>query len=389
MVWIMLRPTFVSLALVCTACPGDDGPAVDTDPSTGSTGTTGGITLTLTDPMVTLSDSGSSSESTGGSSSEGSTTAVLDGTSTGSTTDASATTGTTGEPGGVWEADFASEVIMDPEDDDQGPGTYAYPLGVDDGSSDLRSFQLSYTAADGLLHFTIELTSITENTRISMLLLDDPAWANAGVSSVFTVGGTEVRAPNWNDNGVQMVLMDPSSPLFDFGAINDIDPFSDNPRPDNAIYLREANGAPFLGADGMPSYDDANVQRLDVVVDTAVSPNTMTFDVDANWLVPYLDTTGGNLYVAIWTYTLIDVPMDQWFTIEFGALELTEALGGLPNGAMDNWRDCDAYDVMFFDGAYTQEQFLTVPEMFMGDPSNTVVTFENVGEGVLQVPTGA
>jgi hypothetical protein len=379
MVATMLRPAFASLALLCTACPGDDGPAVDTETSTGTT--TGGITLTLTDPMVTLSDT--SSETTAGpGSSDGSTTAVVDDTGT---TD----TGTTGEPGGVWEADFASDLVLDPEDDDQGPGTYVYPPGVDEGSSDLRSFQLSYTAADGVLHFSIGLTSITENTRISMLLLDDAAWANAGANIVYTVGGTEVRAPNWNDSGVQIILMDPDSPLFDFGAINDIDPFSDNPRPDNAIYLRESSGAPFLGADGMPSYDAGNVQRLAVTVDTAASPSTMTFDVDAHWLVPYLDTTGGNLYVALWTYTLIDVPMPEWYTIEFGALEITEALGGLPAGAMDDWRDCDAYDVMFFDGAYTQAEFLTVPVMFMGDPSNTVVTFENVGEGVLQVPTGA
>jgi hypothetical protein len=380
----MLRRTFASIAslasLALTACPGDDGSPVDTDP-TGSSTSGPNDTLPITDPMMTLSDSSGESTSPG-TGTDGSSTAVLDDTSSG-------TTGTTGEPGGVWMADFASEVVMDPEDDDQGPGTYSYPLGVDDGSSDLRSFQLSYTAADAMLHFTIELTSISDNTRISMLLLDDPAWANAGVDVVYTVGGTEVRAPNWNDSGVQLVLMDPDSPLFDFGAINDIDPFSDNPRPDNAIYLREASGAPFLGADGMPSYSADDVQRLDVTVDTTASPNTMTFDVDANWLVPYLDTEGANLYVAIWTYTLIDLPMDQWFQIEFGALEITEALGGLPGSAMDDWRDCDAYDVMFFDGAYTQEEFLTVPEMFAGDPSNTVVTFENVGEGVLQVPTGA
>jgi hypothetical protein len=289
----------------------------------------------------------------------------------------------------VWEADFASGVVMDPEDDDQGPGTYVYPVGVDEGSSDLRSFELAYTAADGLLHFTVGLTAITENTRIGMLLLDDPSWANAGVDVVYTVGGTEVRAPNWNGTGVQLVLMDPDSPLFDFGADNDIDPFSDDPRPDNAIYLSENNGAPFLGADGMASYDVANLQRIDVTVDTVVAPNTMSFDVDANWLAPHLDTTGGNLYVAIWTYTLIDVPMDQWFQIEFGAVELTEALGGLPNSATDSWRDCDAYDVMFFDVPYTQEEFLYVPARFAGDAAATVVAFENVDEGVLQIPTGA
>jgi len=393
----MLRPSLscacLATLVLCTACPGDDGPSVDTDASTSGTTTSGPSTLTLTDPNVTLTDTSSSSESTATdttATTDGSTTAVLDGTSTGtSTTTGDDTTGTTGEPLSVWMADFSSELVEDPEDDDVGPGSYVYPMGVDAGSSDLRSFQLSYTAADSLLHFSIGLTSITENTRIAMMLLDDPAWANAAMSNfVFTVGGTEVRAPNWNGTGVQMILMDPSSPLFDFGAINDIDPFSDVPRPDNAIYLSEGDGAPFLGADGNPSYDDANLERLEVVVDTAVSPNTMTFEIDANLLAPYLDTESENLYVAIWTYTIIDVPMADWYMIEFGALEMTEALGGLPNSAADNWRDSDAYDMMFFDGAFTQEEFLDVPVMFMGDPTTTVVTFANVGEGVLQVPTG-
>lgn len=386
----MRRHTFASLASIAslalaTACPGDDGSPVDTEATGSSTSSGTNITLALTESMT---QSDTSSESSSGSGTDtGSSTAGLD--SSGTAEGSSTTDATTGEPQGLWMADFASDVIMDPEDDDQGPGSYAYPAGVDEGSSDLRSFELTYSAADGMLHFTLGLTSITENTRISLLLLDDPSWANAGSNNVYTVGGTEVRAPNWNGTGVQLVLMDPASPLFDFGADNDIDPFSDTPRPDNAIYLSESDGAPFLGADGMPSYAVDNLQRLDVTVDAAASPSTMSFDVDANWLIPYLDTDGENLYVAIWTYTLIDLPMDQWFQIEFGALELTGALGGLPDGATDNWRDADVYDVMFFDGAYTQEEFLDVPEMFEGDAAETVVTFENVDEGVLQIPTGA
>lgn len=388
----MHRPTFASLASIATlllaACPGDDAPSVDTESMGSSTSGGTNITLTLTDPMMTLSDTSSGESTSPGTGTEGSSTAVVDDTSSGTAED-STTDATTGEPQGVWMADFASDMEMDPEDDDQGPGTYVYPMGVDDGSSDLRSFEVSYTAADELLHFTIGLTSITDNTRISLMLLDDPAWANAGSNIVYTVGGTEVRVPNWNDTGVQMVLMDPDSTLFDFGAINDIDPFGDTPRPDNAIYLSENDGAPFLGADGMPSYSTDNLLRLDVTVDAAASPNTLSFDIDANLLAPYLATDAENLYVAIWTYTLIELPMDQWFQIEFGAVELTEELGGLPNSAADNWRDCDAYDVMFFEEPYTQEDFLTVPEMFAGDPAETVVTFENVGEGVLQIPTGA
>jgi hypothetical protein len=47
------------------------------------------------------------------------------------------------------------------------------------------------------------------------------------------------------------------------------------------------------------------------------------------------------------------------------------------------------YDVMFFDVPYTQEEFLYVPARFAGDAAATVVAFENVNEGVLQIPTGA
>lgn len=374
-----------ALALALTACPDDPEP-----PVAGSESSTGdsNLTLPVTDPSVTITDP--TTETTSSSSS----TAAVDstGTDTSSSGDPDSSSGSessSGEPPGLWEVDFGSGELLDPEDDDYGPGAYVYPMGVDDASSDLRSFELDYTAADGLLHFTIGLTAITDNTRISMLLLDDDAWANAGASIVYTVGGTEVRGPNWNASGVQLVLMDPDSALFDFGAINDIDPFSNNPRPDNAIYISEANEAPFLGEDGMPSYDLMNLRRLDVTVDTMAMPNTMTFDIDANWLTSYLDTSSSNLYVAIWTYTLIDLPMDQWGQIEFGAVELTEALGGLPNAAQDNWRDCDAYDMMFFDGGFSQEVFLDVPVMFMGDPAGTVVTFDEVGEGVLQVETGA
>ncbi|MEX1367673.1 MAG: glucodextranase DOMON-like domain-containing protein [Nannocystaceae bacterium] len=373
--------------LLC-ACPSDDSPA---DPDT-STGTTGGTaeTLTITDPttITNPTDPDTGSDTSGSS---GSTTAAVDssGTDSGSSSSDDGGSSSSGEPVGVWEVDFSSGTLMDPAGDDYGPGTYVYPMGVPMGTADLRSFQLDYTAASETLSFTIGLEAITDNTRISLLLLDDAAWANAGVDTVFTVGGTEVRGPNWNDSGVQMILMDPASPLFDFGAINDIDPFSDNPRPDNAIYLRESSGAPFLGADGMFSTSMMNLERLGVTVDTMVDPNTLSFDIDANLLSPFLDTNGSNLYVAIWTYTLIDLPMDQWFQIEFGAVELTEALGGLPNAAADNWRDVDAYDMMFFDGGPTQEEFLLVPELFMGDPAGTVVTFESLGEGVLEIPTGA
>ncbi|MCX4242976.1 hypothetical protein OEB96_20270 [Paraliomyxa miuraensis] len=380
---------FALAPLLLLACPADEPTPIETA-SGSSTGDTSNQTLTLSDPSVTVSDT---TPDTGTGSSSGSSTAAVDSGSGSSTADDGSDSGSesSGEPPPpmLWERDFGSGVLLDPEDDDYGPGDYVYPMGVDSGSSDLRTFELDYTAVDGMLHFTLGLTTITENTRISMLLLDDDAWANAGSDIVYTVGGTEVRTPNWNDSGVQLILMDPASPLFDFGAINDIDPFSDNPRPDNAIYLREASGAPFLGEDGMPSYSTMNLRRLDVMVDTMADPNTMSFDVDATWLAPYLDTQSTNLYVAVWTYTLIDLPMDQWFQIEFGAVEITEALGGLPVGTMDDWRDCDAYDMMFFDGAFSQESFLDVPAMFMGDPANTVVTFENVDEGVLQVPTGA
>lgn len=387
-----LRPSalpLASLALLLAACPGDDSPPVDTAASSSTTGETSTQTLTLTDPSVSESDTTPDTTS----SSSGSSTAAVDSSGTDGSSGSSSDSGSesSGEPPppAVWELDFGSGVLLDAQDDDYGPGDYVYPMGVDDTSSDLRSFELDYTAVDGMLHFTIGLTSITENTRIGMMLLDDTSWANAGSDIVFTVGGTEVRSPNWNGSGVQLVLMDPASPLFDFGAINDIDPFSDNPRPDNAIYLSESNGAPFLGEDGMPSYDTMNLRRLDVAVDAAADPNTMSFDLDANWIAPYLDTEASNLYVAVWTYTLIDLPMADWGQIEFGAVEITEALGGLPVGTMDDWRDTDAYDMMFFDGAYSQESFLDVPAMFMGDPADTVVTFGNVDEGVLQVPTGA
>lgn len=373
-------------ALLC-ACPGDDGPPVDPD----SSGTTGGTaeTLTITDPSTITDPTDPGTSSSGGSDS---TTVSADSTSddggSSSSDGAEESSSSSGDPVAVWDADFSSGVVMDPAGDDYGPGTYVYPMGVPMGTADLRSFELSYTAMDQMLHFTIGVEAITDNTRLSLLLLDDPAWANAGVNNVYTVGGVEVRGPDWNDNGVQIVLMDPASPLFDFGAINDIDPFSDNPRPDNAIYLREMNGAPFLGADGMFSSSMMNLERLNVVVDTMVDPNTLSFDLDANLVAPYLDTMSSNLYVALWSYTLIDLPMDQWFQIEFGAVEITETLGGLPNAAADNWRDPDTYDMMFFSGT-TQEEFLTIPEMFMGDPANTVVLFENVDEGVLQIPTGA
>lgn len=372
-------------AALLSACPSDDSPPADPDTS----GTTGGTaeTLTLTDPSTitnpTDPDTGSSGSST--TAADGTT---EDGTGSSSSGDGESSS-SSGEPVGVWEVDFGSGVVMDPAGDDYGPGTYVYPRGVPMGTADLRSFELSYTAADEMLHFTIGVEAITDNTRLSLLLLDDAAWANAGISSVYTIGGTELRAPNWNDSGVQIILMDPASTLFDYAAINDLSPFSDNPAPDNAVYLRELSGAPFLGADGLPSTSMMNLERLSVTVDTMVDPNTLSFDIDANLLTPYLDTESTNLYASLWAYTLIDLPMDEWFQIEFGALELTETLGGLPDSALDNWRDADAYDLMFFGGASTQEQFLIVPEMFVGAADDTVVTFESVDEGVLQIPTGA
>ncbi|MBW2732293.1 MAG: hypothetical protein JRH20_07845 [Deltaproteobacteria bacterium] len=275
----------------------------------------------------------------------------------------------------LWSADFASGQVMDPEEDDTGDGDYTYPAGVPAGSVDLRSFSLAYSATSQTLSLSIGLRAITDHTRVGVLLLDETGFKQGAYD--WTVGGTEIRAPLWNGHGVNMILADPDSMLFDFNATHP-NPTSER-RPDNVIYVHH-DPTQWLGDLGA-STALSDLKRLYVTKKNVDQVPTLEVTVPAADVAPYLDTKTPKLYVLVYAYLVIDDRASPR-RMEYGAYEVTEA----ENANSEWWADCDAYDVAFVDG--NQAALLTVRGNGTQSPeTDEAVHLTRVGEGVLEITT--
>lgn len=284
----------------------------------------------------------------------------------------------------TWSASFDTGVIDDPEGDDTGDGDYTYPVvgGAPlDGVADLRSFRASYDATTGALTIRVGLTRIDTHTRVAVLLIDRASTAE----HAWTIGGVELRVPAWDEHGVQLVLADPDGPLFDFGVIYDLHPFTDVRRPDNVVYTREGFGGAFVSTSGAETIEVASALRVPVTVDRSGDVHVMTATLDAASIARFVDMSASTLQVVAYSYLLIDPGGDMLSRVEFGALEITGELGGFDATVDGDWRDCDVYDLMFVDTPGEQSALLSAPLVPGGSDDTDVVVLDREGAGLLEI----
>ncbi|MHB9011485.1 MAG: alpha-amylase family glycosyl hydrolase [Ignavibacteriaceae bacterium] len=106
---------------------------------------------------------------------------------------------------------------VDGDNDDVGPGTYTYPTGIDSGSADIKSIDITTTSGKDSLMFAIKMGKISKYTRV-------------GFGIVNTLDGTYVEAPQninlkipeWNGRGVFAILSEPNSAYYDSSSENDL-----------------------------------------------------------------------------------------------------------------------------------------------------------------------
>ena len=98
---------------------------------------------------------------------------------------------------------------IDTENDDIGGGDYTYPVGGN--SADLLGFSLTESANGDSIDFNISLISLTDLTRVVMQICTE----TDGFYFDSPLIENETSTSDWNGNGVQICLADPSSPTFD------------------------------------------------------------------------------------------------------------------------------------------------------------------------------
>jgi len=163
---------------------------------------------------------------------------------------------------------------------------------------------------------------------------------------------------------------------------HDLHPFTDVLRPDNVVYVREAFGGAWLTSSGADSTVVAEALRLPVTVDRSGAIARLHTTIDADLLAPHLDTSRTTIYAIVYTYLLVDPGPANLAEVEFGALEVTPALGGFSDATPDPWRDADVYDLAFVGAGQTQATILGAPVSPGATDDTKVVVLATPGAGV-------
>jgi hypothetical protein len=155
----------------------------------------------------------------------------------------------------------------------------------------------------------------------------------------FTIGGTELMVPYWNDHGIHALIAGPNSSLYDYNV--EVENPPGQPRPDNAVYIYH-DPTLWLGENGNASKDPTDVYRLEVLqerLDGESANWVLTVPLRRDLLEKFLTLKGNEpvIYAAVMSYF---VTTDG--ETEYGAHEISSQLGG-----HDSWEDPDVYDIAF------------------------------------------
>lgn len=92
-------------------------------------------------------------------------------------------------------------LAVDPEGDDDGPGSYAYPQGYVRGSADISEFRISPTANEDSLSFVMKFSDVTIGTAASIIISSSPAGSMVQDPVV-----SDLLEPDWQSRGVYVAL---------------------------------------------------------------------------------------------------------------------------------------------------------------------------------------
>ncbi len=98
----------------------------------------------------------------------------------------------------------------DLSNDDNGPGTYIYPNGIDSGSVDIKEFTVNASSGLDSLIFTIKMGKIISFTRLGFSIVN--AIDNQYIPAPQNVN---IQIPEWNSRGVFLTLAQPNTNAFD------------------------------------------------------------------------------------------------------------------------------------------------------------------------------
>ncbi len=95
---------------------------------------------------------------------------------------------------------------VDPVDDDHGPGTYTYPTGAKSGIADIQAVHLLLNSTLDSLDCVIEIKDIADFTRVGFGISNQMS-----KNLVNAPDNLELRLPEWENNGVFIILSAPNS----------------------------------------------------------------------------------------------------------------------------------------------------------------------------------
>ncbi len=106
---------------------------------------------------------------------------------------------------------------VDGDNDDNGPGTYKYPAGIDSASADIKEVTITDNPGKDSLNFSIKMGKISSYTRLGFSIVNtlDNTYVDASQN-------INLRIPEWNGRGVFAILSSPTSAYLDTAVENDL-----------------------------------------------------------------------------------------------------------------------------------------------------------------------
>ncbi len=98
----------------------------------------------------------------------------------------------------------------DLSNDDDGPGTYIYPAGIDSGTADIKEFSINASSGLDSLIFSIKMRKISPFTRLGFSILN-----TIDNQYVLAPQNVNIQIPEWNNRGIFLTLAQPNTNAFD------------------------------------------------------------------------------------------------------------------------------------------------------------------------------
>ena len=106
--------------------------------------------------------------------------------------------------------------FVDGDIDDNGPGTYLYPPGINAGSADIQEISITSVPTLDSLKFNIKMASVSANTRLGFYIVN-----NLSGDFVLAPQQANIIIPEWNSKGVYFTIA-PSNSIFFNSATENI-----------------------------------------------------------------------------------------------------------------------------------------------------------------------